>query len=1022
MSNHNQVRTHRWRHTALAVALSMSLGGVAMAQSNATGTIFGSAGTPGSTVHVQNTDTGFTRDIQVDQSGRYRASSLPIGNYKVTLVQDGKEVSSRNVTLQVGGGVDASFASATQAQTLEGVSVVASALPAIDISQVDARTVLTSEMLSKVPVARSVTAAALLAPGTVAADSRYGNVASFGGASAAENQYYVNGFPVTNSLTGIGFAELPFDAIDQQQVITGGYGAEYGRSTGGVINLVTKSGTNEWKMGAQVVWSPRALKDSPRDIYLPNNPLAEKAGTLYQDRHDNITNVTTYGAYISGPLIKDKLFMYVTGESTKQDGSAGIGSDQGSGTTRTISDSKANRWLAKINWNINDSNTLEATAMGDSNTSNARFYNYDYTTGQTGALTGTESIKNMGTAGSSPGGNLYIGKYTGYLTDNLTVTALYGKTHTEHSDVSLGVSGSACPLVIDVRNVPASEQYATCWGATQVLAPGAKDDTKGWRLDVEYHLGDHDLRAGVDNQDMSSFSGTTYSGGVYHRYMDWSTAIAGGMASFPGYNPPATTPQYVSRDRIIGFVANVSVKQQAQYIEDHWQVNDRWMAYIGLRNEQFSNYNGSGQVYVSQRHQLAPRLGVTWDVFGDSSFKVYANAGRYHLAIPANVAIRGASASLFQTQYFTYTGVDPVTGAPTGATPVTGVFYNNGADGVTAPDPRTVAAKGLKAYYQDEYILGFDKTLGSDWTFGAKATYRNLKSIIDDMCDSAPFEHYAERNGIDISNALISGCYLFNPGGSNTFAVDMGDGTFQDFKLTEADFAGNSNGIGYPKLQRKYLSLNLYLSHQFSNNWYGKLDYVWSKNYGDSEGMLKSDIGQTDPSVTQDWDFPELMIGSRGYLPNDRRHQIKAYGYWQMNPEWLFGASLQVASGRPKNCIGNAPADPDGAWTYDRQNYGASFFYCDYDVNGTTVKQLGTRGTKGRLPWTYELNLSAQYTPAWADHKLAFTADVFNVFTQQRKVSVVETQNSVDDVNYGRVISYQTPRTVRLGVRYDFSL
>ncbi|HZY34515.1 MAG TPA: hypothetical protein VFE75_12165, partial [Rhodanobacter sp.] len=134
------------------------------------------------------------------------------------------------------------------------------------------------------------------------------------------------------------------------------------------------------------------------------------------------------------------------------------------------------------------------------------------------------------------------------------------------------------------------------------------------------------------------------------------------------------------------------------------------------------------------------------------------------------------------------------------------------------------------------------------------------------------------------------------------------------------------------------------------------------------------------------------------------------------------GASLQVASGRPKNCIGNAPADPDGAWTYDRQNYGASFFYCDYDVNGTTVKQLGTRGTKGRLPWTYELNLSAQYTPAWADHKLAFTADVFNVFTQQRKVSVVETQNSVDDVNYGRVISYQTPRTVRLGVRYDFSL
>ena len=993
----------------------MSLSGVAVAQSNATGTIFGSSATAGATVHLVNTGTGFTRDLQVDNNGRYRASSLPVGNYKVTLIQDGKEVASRDVTLQVGGGVDASFATAAAAQTLEGVSVVASQLPAIDISQVDARTVLTSEMLAKLPVARSVTAAALLAPGTVAADSRYGNVASFGGASAAENQYYVNGFPVTNSLTGLGFAELPFDSIDQQQVLTGGYGAEYGRSTGGVVNLVTKSGTNDWKAGAQVIWAPRALEDSPRDIYYPKS-ADPKSNTLYQDRHENTSTSTTDGAYISGPLIKDKLFMYLTGESSKQDGSKGIGSNQGVGSTRTISDAKYTRWLAKINWNINDSNTLEATAMGDRNSTDATYYHYDYTTGATGSSFGGETTKNLGTAGSSPGGNLYIAKYTGYITDNLTVTALYGKTHSEHADNAVGTSGTPCPLVIDARTVPTSQLYNHCYGATQVLAPGAKDDTKGWRLDVEYHLGDHDLRIGSDNQDMSSFSGTTYAGGVYHRYMNWSTAVAGGITSEPGYVAPATTPQYVVRDRIIGFVANVSVKQQAQYVEDHWQVNDRWMAYLGLRNEQFSNYNGSGQVYVSQRHQLAPRLGVTWDVFGDSSLKVYGNAGRYHLAIPANVAIRGASASLYSNQYFTYTSVDPVTGAPSGVTPITGVRYLNGSDGVTAPDPRTVAAKGLKAYYQDEYILGFDKTLGPDWTFGAKATYRNLKSIIDDVCDSSPFESYAARNNIDISNARISGCYLFNPGQSNTFAVDMGDGTFKDFKLTPADYANNPNHVGFPKLERKYLAVDLYLSHQFTNNWYGKVEYVWAKNYGDSEGMLKSDIGQTDPSVTQDWDFPELMIGSRGYLPNDRRHQIKAYGYWQMNPEWLFGANVQIASGRPKNCLGNPPAG------YDREGYGASFFYCDFDVNGVANSTLGSRGTKGRLPWTYQLNLSAQYSPAWADHKLAFTADVFNVFTQQRKVSIVETQQNETDPNYGRVLSYQTPRYVRLGMRYDFSL
>jgi hypothetical protein len=1008
---------HIWRHTALAVALSVSFGGVALAQSSATGSIFGNTGTGGSTVHIENTNTGFTRDIQTDADGRYRASALPVGNYKVTLMRDGSVVGTRNVVLQIGAGVDASFASATDAQNLEGISVVASALPSIDVSQVDTRTVLTAEQLRKIPVARSVTAAALLAPGTVAADSRYGNVASFGGASAAENQYYVNGFPVTNALTNIGFAELPFDSIDQQQLITGGYGAEYGRSTGGVVNIVTKSGTNEWKAGAEVYWSPRKLKDSPRDIYFPNNPASESAGQLYQDRSDNRSNQITYGAYIGGPLIKDRLFMYLTGEAEKTSGSAGIGSNQGAGTIKTDETDKTRRWLAKVNWNITDNHTLEFTGMGDTGTTDAKFYSYDYASGATGDFLGTETTKNQGTAGSEPGGNLYVGKYTGYLTDDLTVTALYGKTHSDHTDVPASAAGIACPLVIDARNVPPEQQYATCWTATQVLAPGAEDDTKGWRLDVEYLLGDHDLRVGVDNQDLKSFSGTTYSGGIYYRYMDWATAIAGGIEGEPGYVAPATPPPYVARHRIIGFVANVEVKQEAQYLEDRWQINDRWMAYIGLRNEQFNNLNGSGETYVKQRHQLAPRLGLTWDVFGDSTLKVYANAGRYHLAIPANVAIRGASASLFSNQYFTYTGVDPTTGAPQGETPITDIRYINGSDGVTAPDPRTVAAKNLKAYYQDEYILGLDKAFGSDWSFGAKATYRKLKSIIDDFCDSAPFEAYAERTGTDISNARISGCYLFNPGGSNTFSVDMGDGTFQDFKLTDADFAGNSNGIGYPELQRKYLSLDVYLQHQFTDNWFGKVEYVWSKNYGDAEGMLKSDIGQTDPSVTQDWDFPELMVGSRGYLPNDRRHQIKAYGFWQMNPEWLFGANATIMSGRPKNCIGNPP---DG---YDRQGYGASFFFCDFGVSEDSfTKEFTPRGSQGRLPWTYQLNLSAQYTPAWADHKLAFTADVFNVFTQQRKLSIVETQSSVTDENYSRVLSYQTPRYVRLGVRYDFSL
>jgi TonB-dependent receptor-like protein/carboxypeptidase family protein len=989
------------RRTALTVALIAGLAGGAdvLAQSNASGVIFGRTDTAaGTTIHLENVDTGFSRDLTPGSDGRYRASSLPIGRYRVALQHDGKTVDSRdNVEVQVNTGTDVSFASGVNAQNLEGVAVVANALPAIDVSSVDSRTVLTAEQLQKVPVARNITAAALLAPGTVAGDSRYGNVASFGGASAAENQYYINGYAVTNSLTGIGLSQLPFDAIDQQQVYIGGYGAEYGRSTGGVVNIITKRGTNQWKAGVQALWTPAWGRQNPRSVYLPSD------GSLYQYRGKNNSDTQQYSAYVSGPLIKDRLFFYATGDFTRQIGKTTNSIAAG---THQNYDSKATRWLGKVDWNITDSHILEFTGFGDKTQEHDQVYAYDYDTLKKGNFLGSYDLKNYdGGAGATPGGNFYIGKYTGYITDNLTINALYGESESEHVQNPTSASGATCPYVTgsftnaagDVLRPPA------CYLLGSLLSPGANDKTKGWRLDVEYHLGDHDVRVGVDNQTLKSFSGTSYENN--QRYTYAAAPASGLIPSRPDVAFPAGTLSYVDY-RVFSAAAKVKVEQEAQFIEDRWQISDRWLAIIGLRNEQFKNFNGDGAVYVKQRHQLAPRLGVSWDVFGDSTLKVYANAGRYHLAVPANVAIRGASAQLYSSQYGTFTGVN-ADGSPQGFVPNGGTYFLNGANNVS-PDPRTVAAKGLGAYYQDEYILGFDKQLGNDYTFGAKVIYRKLRNIIDDMCDARPFEKYAARNNIDITNATISGCYLFNPGKNNTFLVDTGGGNFQEFKLTKEDFV-TPEGIGFPALKRKYYALDMYLEHQFTDRWYGKMEYVFSRSYGNSEGLLKSDIGQRDPSVTQDWDAPELMVGANGPLPNDRTHQLKSYGWFQMNDQWLFGANLAILSGRPKNCIGASVNDPI--------QYGEAYFYCD--------GKIAPRGSKGRLPYTFQLDLSAQWTPAWANHQLAFTADVFNIAGKQRVTSQSEYGNTdvgVADPDYERPLSYQTPRYLRLGARWDFSL
>jgi carboxypeptidase family protein/TonB-dependent receptor-like protein len=980
------------RRSLLAAALACAFATPAFAQSNASGVIFGRAAA-GDTVRVENLDTGLVREISTDSEGRYRAPSLPVGRYRVDLKRDGSTAQSRdNVSVNLGAGTDVSFVAA--ATSLGGVNVTANALPPIDVSSTDSRTVITSEQLRKLPLARNTTAAALLAPGTVQSDSRYGNVASFGGASAAENQYYINGFSVTNALTGIGSIGLPFNAIDQQQIYTGGYGAEYGRSTGGVVDIVTQRGGNTWKGGAQVFWSPRALRDSPRSVY--------RGGKLYQDRSRNKGWSYEYAAYVGGPLVKDKLFFYSAADITK-DASRSAGS-VGTGTLN-LSEGQATRWLTKLDWNITDSNILEFTAIGDNAEDKVGVYSYDVGTGTEGEYRGERYLKNNATAGSAPGGNVYIARYTSYLTDDLTLNLLAGRSRSNHVDSTTSPSGMDCPIVSDSRPGTATDPVTGCSVVGGSLgAPGAYDKTRSWRADLQYTIGAHSLRAGVDNQFLDSFSGSRYEGNNSWSYQGAPTkpdAIENLLSAYPDLQIPTDGSDMVFRRRFIT-EARARTNQEAQYIEDRWQVSDKWLVYLGLRNEQFKNFNGDGQVYVKQRHQLAPRLGATWDVFGDASFKVYANAGRYHLAVPSNVAIRGASASTYEKQWYTFTGTDPITGVPTGLTPVSSLYYANGADGVT-PDPKQVAARNLKAYYQDEFILGFDKQLGTDWAFGARATYRNLRSSIDDFCDRRPFDKYAQANGVDFSNANIDRCFIFNPGQANTFRIDMtGKGDYQDITLSKKD-------LGFPKLKRRYYALDTYLEHRFNNQWYGKLQYIFSRSYGNSEGLLKSDIGQLDPSVTQDWDSPEITNGANGPLPNDRTHVVKAYGYFQPSPRWLFSSNFSVASGRPKNCFGIGPNDVIG--------YGPAYFYCD--------GKPSPRGSRGRLPWTWNLDLSAQYMPDFAKNKLAFTADIFNVFTQQRTLSVYEygeTDSGDRNINYLRPLSFQTPRYVRLGVRYDFSL
>jgi len=1022
MNNHSLMH-HVLRHrNSLALGLALGLGlvtaGPVFGQAT-TGSIFGQAPAGASETVVVRNASGLNREVAVDENGRYALSALPLGTYTVTLRRGGETIDSRSdVVLRVGAGTEVSFAGApgAGAQDLDAVTVSANALPSIDVSGVDSRTVITSEQLARLPLARDAESIALLAPGVVPGSGYFGGptgspLVSFGGSSVTENAYYINGFNTSDPLSNFGGFTLPYGAIDQQEILSGGYGAAYGRSDGGVISQVGKRGTNEWHFGGQVLWTPAFARGDQRDVLWASGP---DKGQLYNNQADDKSWTTVVNAYAGGPLIRDRLFLFAAVEAERRQGNT-VGSTDAPFNTNYRNDYP--KWYAKLDWNITDDNILELTGASTKRSYAASRHEYDYDTGKTGAFAGNLTP-------TKTGADLYTAKFTSYITDNLTVSALYGVMEgTYYNEVTNLYPGIGRLFSTGLQNpaLNGGNPITSPQTLGEIADPAHRSRNTNLRLDVSYRLGNHTLTGGIDNQNIMNIDdGTTMaSPGYAWEYFSGNpnTPVVGSnpkadpYVAPPGSYPGGETGYYVGK--YVRYGGGTSrVVQRAQYIEDSWQVSDRWLLKLGLRNDQFTNYNPGGVAFSRlTKPQWAPRVGFTWDVNGDSSFKVYGNAGRYFLALPSTVAMRQAGAPYYTRQYFTYTGID-ANGQPTGLTPI------DTSRGVGAPisanseygqpkDPTMVTATNLKSEYQDEYIVGFDKMLGENWVFGAKATYRNLRTAIDDFGDPSAIQAKMDKMGIDRSTYAfgdISGAYLFNPGRTNLIKVPKLDGGYYTVPFTTAD-AGFSTGI-----KRKYYALNLFLEHPFDGTWTGKIDYLYSRSYGNSEGQVRSDIGQTDVSATVDWDYWQVMDYANGELSNSRRHQIKAYGSYQVAPEWMVSANIAILSGAPRSCL--------GLWGPDELNAGQGYGEYSHWCYGKPSRP----GDAGHNPWQYILSVSAEYRPEWAGKKLGFSAMVYNILNNRRTTQTEAQGGTSTAVNpyYMMAATQSQPRYVRFGVSYDF--
>ena len=305
-----------WQVLALATATvaTMAVATPAAAQDYTRGTLVGTVvddkGVPisGAQVTVTSNEQGYASTVTTDSNGTFRVPALATGPYTVVIRKnDAVIVEDRGATVLAGQSNTFSYTAGTAVVAAAGadqnaddgvVVVTGTRVQVNDFASTQTGATLdVAELAQTVPVSRSQTALILLAPGTVSGDGGFGDLASIGGATIAENAYYVNGLNITDFRTFVGGSLVPFEFYRTLDVKTGGYQAEYGRALGGVTSAVTKSGSNELQAGAVVTYGGNALRSNAPDTYLAQNS-------------SDFRELVDANFYLSGPIIKDRLFVY----------------------------------------------------------------------------------------------------------------------------------------------------------------------------------------------------------------------------------------------------------------------------------------------------------------------------------------------------------------------------------------------------------------------------------------------------------------------------------------------------------------------------------------------------------------------------------------------------------------------------------------------------------------------------------------------------------------------------------------
>jgi len=862
------------------IALLLVLSPVAFAQSRDTGAIIGKIADeegnalPGVNMSLTSPNLMGVRATVTDANGDFRFPALPPGEYSLKAELQGFGTAVREsirVTTTTTLNLNMTMKVSTVA---EEITVVAQS-PTVDIKSTETASVtLSNEILRNIPYNQFTANIVNLAPGVT-------NNVAYGASANTGIAYTMDGVNVADPEAGSAWVFSDHNIIEEAKVMGIGLPAEYGNFTGVIFNLITKSGGNEFS--GHFEFNFQGYRDDSKFWQATNNQS-------YIDDFPKLTSPTSklmdVNGHLGGPIFKDKLWFYTGGQFYRtQNRPTGFPEDV---------DYKQPRFFAKLTSQLTPTLNM-----------NAVFQRTKYQ-GQNRGASNTTSKEACVTQDSPD----WLVSFS--LTKILSPTTFFDikSNYFEgiyYLDPEVGFD-TYSHLSQDDNMLYDSAGYfyyadRARFGTNVSLTHYAED----------FLAGSHEFKFGaeVERSFARSRYGFTGTGGALGDHINYTDYFS------YGYTGPYLAYQYE------GYDTNTRYTRLETFVQDSWQVMKRLNLSLGLRFSQ--NWGDvkdvSGSVYKTKR--LAPRLGFTFDIFGDKSTILKGQYGHFTEAMLTAYHDRMNPIGNFKDYI--------------------GYYYDLGDEAwhemFRIPPTPYKMDPNIKHPYMEQITIGIERELFKDTSLGVTYINRKWKDIIGRYDRASDY-----TAGTAYSSAL-----------GKTFTVY--ERTLDTLEITDYYITNLIKGPEYPWILeqpiRKYEGVEILFNKRFSNRWQLLASYVYSKATGNRDNSFGTDIGWgSNPSD------PNNYINANGNLTNDPTHMLKLQGTYILPFDISFNAYFRGITGN--------------AWTTrfrtGRFNQGRITFFAEKrGANHYPMQKI------------LDLRLEKIFTLA-SKYKLGLIVDIFNVF------------------------------------------